>query len=256
MTGVIRTRSVGTLLLMWTGDGLRRVTEADGCVRVLLAEHRSLFRDAIRVVVGREPDLEIVAEAPDGLRAIAEAGRLAPDVALVDADLPNCDGVRATPRILEAVPDCGVILLTDREDEALLLEALEAGAVGYVAKSSPIDDLLEATRAVGRGEALVPPRLLRSALPRLVHRSHERDRAMRRLADLTRREREVLWLLAQGADNDGIALRLVISPETARTHIQRVLGKLGVHSRLEAASFVTRTGLEQHLVEEVREAVP
>ena len=224
------------------------MTGDNGRIRVLLAERRSLFRDAMHMVIGREPDLEIVAEARDGLQAIAEAARMRPDVALIDADLPNCDGVRAVARILEQVPDCGVIVLSDEEDETLLIAALEAGAVGYLAKSSPVEELLRATRAVGDGEALVPPRLLRSALGRLVRRSGERDEAMRLLADLTRREREVLALLARGADNDGIALRLVISPETARTHIQRVLSKLGVHSRLEAASFVARTGLEEHLV--------
>jgi DNA-binding NarL/FixJ family response regulator len=124
---------------------------------------------------------------------------------------------------------------------------LEAGAAGYMSRSSALSDLIDAARSLHRGEAVVPGPLLRSVLGRLVRRRRERDVALRLLADQTPREREVLALLASGADNDGIALRLVISPETARTHIQRVLGKLGVHSRIEAASFVARTGLAEHL---------
>ncbi len=145
------------------------------------------------------------------------------------------------------MPACAVLVLSEYKDEHLLVDALEAGAVGYLPKSSGLGELIEATRNLHRGDAVIPSPLLRNVLGRLVRRSRERDHAMRRLADLTPREREVLGLLAGGADNDGIALRLVISPETARTHIQRVLGKLGVHSRIEAASFVARTGLADHL---------
>jgi DNA-binding NarL/FixJ family response regulator len=223
------------------------MTSDDPRTRVLLAEHESLFRDAIRMALAREHDLVVVGEARDGLHAVAEAERVRPDVAILDADLPNCDGVRATARIVRTVPACAVLVLSEYEDEHLLVDALEAGAVGYLPKSSGLGELIEATRNLHRGDAVIPSPLLRNVLGRLVRRSRERDHAMRRLADLTPREREVLGLLAGGADNDGIALRLVISPETARTHIQRVLGKLGVHSRIEAASFVARTGLADHL---------
>src|SRR5207247_3996261 len=141
------------------------------------------------------------------------------------------------------VPDCRVIVFSAQEDEQVLVEALEAGASGYLSKGSPLANLIEATRAVHRGEALIPPRMLGAVLRRLIVRRRERDEALKRMARLTRREREVLALVARGEDNDGIAQHLVISPETARTHIQNVLGKLGVHSRLEAAAFVTQNGI-------------
>jgi DNA-binding NarL/FixJ family response regulator len=216
-------------------------------LRVLLADEQSLFREAVRVVLSRQADIEVVGEARDGLQAIAEVERLRPDVALVDANLPNCDAIHATLQITERVPACRVIVVTGQEDQRGLMDALEAGASGYLTKESPLVDLIEAVRAVHRGEVLVPPRMLATLLRQLIQRRGEHNDALHRMANLTRREREVLALLAQGADNEGIALRLVISPETARTHVQNVLGKLGVHSRLEAAAFVRQNGLLEEL---------
>jgi DNA-binding NarL/FixJ family response regulator len=218
-----------------------------GRVRILIADDQSLFREAVRVVLSSEDDLEVVGEARDGLQAVADVERLRPDVALLDADLPNCDGIRATRQIVERVAGCRVIVLSSREDERVLVAAMEAGASGYLPKQVPLVDLIGATRAVDRGEALVPPRMLATLLQRLIQRRRERDEALKVLASLTRREREVLALLARGGDNDGIAQELVISPETARTHVQNVLGKLGVHTRLEAAAFVTQNGILEDL---------
>jgi DNA-binding NarL/FixJ family response regulator len=224
-----------------------QVTEGNDVIRVMLADEQSLFREAVKVVLSGENDLTVVGEARDGLQAIAEAERVHPDVALLDADLPNCDGIRATKQITTKVPECRVIVFSAQEDELVLVNALEAGASGYLSKESPLVDLIAATRAVHRGEALVPPRMLGTLLQRLIQRRRERDEALKRMGALTRREREVLLLLAQGADNDGIAQELVISSETARTHIQHLLGKLEVHSRLEAAAFVTQNGLQDAL---------
>jgi two-component system, NarL family, response regulator NreC len=218
-------------------------------VRVLLADEQALFREAMRVVLSSQDDLQVVSEAKDGRQAVAEAVRVQPDVALLDAMLPNGDGIHAAAQIVDRVPTCRVIVFSGHEDERVLLDALEAGAAGYLSKESPLVDLIEATRAVHRGEALVPPRMLGAVLQRLIQRRRERDAALRRVGGLTRREREVLGLLAQGADNDEIAQRLVISPETARTHIQNMLGKLGVHSRLEAAAFVVQNAVMDELTE-------
>jgi DNA-binding NarL/FixJ family response regulator len=220
----------------------------EGKLRILIADEQSLFREAVKVVLSAEGDLMVVAEAHDGLQAVAEAQRTQPDVALLDASLPNCDGIRATQLILERVPTCRVIVFSGQEDERVLLEAMEAGASGYLSKEAPLADLINAARAVHRGEALVPPRMLGALLQRIIHRRRERDEALKRMTNLTRREREVLGFLALGADNDQIAQRLVISPETARTHVQNVLGKLRVHSRLEAAAFVTQNGILDDLV--------
>lgn len=217
-------------------------------IRILLADGQSLFREAVKVVLGSEAGLEVVAEAGDGLEAVAEAERVRPNVALVDFNLPNCDGVRATFLITERVPDCRVVILADEEDESVLVDAVEAGASGFLTKESPLADLIDATRAIHRGETLIPRQMLGPLLRRLIVRRREQDHALRQMSRLTRREREVLALVAGGADNDAIAQALVISPQTARTHIQNVLSKLGVHSRLEAAAFVVQNRILDELV--------
>jgi two-component system nitrate/nitrite response regulator NarL len=222
---------------------------ADGTVQVMLADGHSLFREAMRVVLDSQEDICVVAEAADGVQALAAARHSLPNVALVNLDLPNSDGFHTTASVVDAVPSCRILVLSDHEDEDLLVMALEAGASGFITKASPIGELIAATRRVHAGEAVVPPQMLGGLLGRLIARRRERDQALRLVARLTPREREVLALLALGADNAGIAQPLVISPETARTHVQNVLGKLGVHSRLEAAAFVTQNGLQEELAE-------
>ena len=223
------------------------MADGHGKVRILLADEQSLFREAVKVILGNEDDLVVVAEARDGLQAVAEAERTRPDVALLEATLPNCDGIRTTSLIKERVPECRVVVLSSEEDQQVLVDALEAGASGYLTKECPLAELISATRAIQRGETLIPPRMLGGLLARLISRRREQDGAVRRLSKLTRREKEVLIHLTGGADNDSIAQALVISPETARTHIQNVLTKLGVHSRLEAAAFVTQNGVLEEL---------
>jgi len=217
-------------------------------LRILLADEQSLFREAVRVVLESENDLVVVAEARDGLQAVSEAERTSPDIAMLDVNLPNCNGVRATMFIKQRVPDCRVLVLAGDEDQRTLIDALEAGASGYLTKESPLGELISATRALSRGETLIPSRMLGVLLATLIRRRREQDEAIRRTSKLTRREKEVLGLLAAGGDNDAISQRLVISPETARTHIQSVLAKLGVHSRLEAAAFVVQNGLQDELI--------
>jgi DNA-binding NarL/FixJ family response regulator len=128
-----------------------------------------------------------------------------------------------------------------------LIAGLESAATGFLTKDSPLAELIEAARLVHEGETLVPRRMLGTLLSQLIRRKREQDDAVRRLNRLTRRDREILGLLAGGADNHFIARELVISPETARTHIQKVLTKLGVHSRLEAAAFALQNGLMDDL---------
>ena len=216
-------------------------------IRVLLADGQSLFREAMRVVLETQPDFAVVAEASDGMQAVAEAERTEPDLALIDVNLPNGDGIRASSMIGARVPGCRILVLCEQEDERTLIASLEAGATGFVTKGSPIGQLIDTARRVHGGETTIPPQMLGALLARLIRSKREHDNAIRRLGKLTRREREVLALLAQGADNAGIAQPLVISPETARTHVQNVLGKLGVHSRLEAAAFVMQNGLLDEL---------
>ncbi len=217
-------------------------------IRILLADQQSLFREAIRTGLEGEADLRVVGEARNGPEAVVEAERTAPDVAIVDISLPITDGARTSAHIRERVPQCRVLVLGTNEDYRSLIEVLDAGATGYLTKEAPLADLIGATRAVHRGETLVPPRMLGPLLSALLRRRKERDTAYRRISHLTRREREVLALLSEGADNEGIAKALVISPQTARTHIQNILTKLSVHSRLEAAAFVAQNGILPDLV--------
>ncbi len=219
------------------------MSETEARIGILVADGHSLFREAMRAALEGQPDLRVVGEARDGVEALAEARRRDPDVALLNADLSNGDGIETTRLIRDQVPDCRVIVLSGEEDEDVLLEAVEAGAHGYLTKAVPLSDVMEASRAVHRGETVISPRLLGTLLPRLTHRRREQDEAMRRVARLTMREREVLTLLAAGGDNDSIAEALVISPQTVRTHIQNVLVKLEVHSRLEAAALAIQHGL-------------
>jgi DNA-binding NarL/FixJ family response regulator len=219
----------------------------DGEIKILLADRQSLFRDAMRVILETHDDLRIVAEASEGIQAVHAADDRKPDIALIDAELPNCDGIRATELIRDRNPECRTLVLSDHDDEQTLIAAIEAGAAGYLSKNAPIADLVDAARRISAGETIVPAQMLGALLARLVRKKREFDEARRRLARLTRREREVLALLALGLDNEGIAQPLVISPETARTHIQNVLQKLGVHSRLEAAAFVSQNELAEEI---------
>ena len=226
----------------------RRLNDVQTLVRIMLADEHALFREAVRVVLDAEPDLEVVGDVSDGYQAVAEARRLRPDCVLLDSALAYPDGVSVTKRIKQDVPECSVLVLAGSEDQDALIEALEAGASGYLTKESPLEELIDAVRAVHRGETLVPPRMLGGLVSGLIRRREDQEDALRRMSRLTRREREVLALLARGAGNVAIAESLVISPETARTHIQNVIAKLGVHSRLEAAMFVSQNHILDDLV--------
>jgi DNA-binding NarL/FixJ family response regulator len=212
-------------------------------VRLLLADKQALFREAMRVALESEGDLKVVAEARDGVQAVMEAERAAPDVALIDADLPRCIGVRAAGLIRERVPACGVVIVSSDDSSHLLEQALDVGARGFVTKSSPLSDLFSVTRAVDRGETLIPPGMLGALVGRWTQRHREQYEAVWLLSKLTKREREVLGLLIEGTGTEAIARSLVISPQTARTHVQNILSKLGVHSRLEAAALFNDTGV-------------
>lgn len=212
-------------------------------MRILLADGQPLFLDAVRSAMEAEADLRIVATARDGIQAVADAQRERPNLAVVDANLPNGDGLRTTSRIAEVVPDCRVLVLAEREDPEVLLHAVQAGASGFVARSSQLRELIEAARTIRAGGMAIPSRLLPGLISALVRRRKEQDDAVPKVRSLTGRERQVLTLLADGADNNQLARILVISPETARTHVQNALGKLGVHSRLEAVALMRRLGI-------------
>lgn len=216
-------------------------------IRILLADAQPLFVDAVRSAMEAESDLRVVATARDGMQAIEDAERERPHVAVVDLDLPNGDGLHSTRLITELVPDCRVLILAEHEEAGPLLHAVQAGASGFLARSSLLRELVEAARRLRSGRMAIPDHLLPGLIKSLVQRRRERIDAMPRMSTLTGRERQVLGLLASGAGNELIGQLLVISPETARTHVRNALAKLGVHSRLEAVAFMTRTGILEDL---------
>ncbi len=207
-------------------------------IRVLVVDDHFVVRKGVCALLGGASDITVVGEAGDGLQAVDEASRCAPQVVLMDLKLPGLDGVEATRRILAAQPAVGIVVLTGTDVEEEVLTAISAGAVGYLAKSSRREDFLAAIRQVSRGEAWLPPRLTRNLLAYLKPRPATK-------ASLTDREREVLVLLARGWSNRTIARELSIAEVTVRTHMSHILDKLGVSNRVEAALHAQRSGLAQ-----------
>lgn len=213
---------------------------------ILLADAHAMFREAIRVALEPAEHLRVVGEARTVQETVAATAELTPEVVLYDLNLPNDFGSDPVRAITEAGrPSTRVLVLADlpRPDEIVAL--VEAGAAGYLTKDIPLAELVTAIRSVAKGEAVIPPAILGPLLATLVQRRRVDHDAVRRHASLTKREREVLSLIARGAGNDDIARKLVISPQTARTHVQNILSKLEVHSRLEAAALALRSGLAE-----------
>ena len=204
---------------------------------VLLAHEHTLVRAAVRVGLERNSDLTVVGEAASVGQALAEADRLRPAVAIIDADLPPDGGVRVCTALNDFDTSTRVLIMCSGDDQRLLLHALESGADGYVRHEGGLNEIVAGCRALLRGEAFVPPRLLAPLLKALIVRRRQDDAVAERVARLSRREKEVFELLISGHDQGSIAKQLVISPATARTHLQNVLRKLEVHSRLEATAL-------------------
>jgi DNA-binding NarL/FixJ family response regulator len=213
-----------------------------GRFRIILADDHALFREAVRAVLDAENEVDVVAEASSGGEVLTEMDATHPDLIVLDAEiLESEEGLVSAMKQL--VPDCRVLMLVDGAAHSTVLRAARAGAEGFVTKESPLQDLLTAVRALKRGETVVPGHMLGPLLSSLMRQRKQEDAAFERILKLTHREKEVLTLLAEGADNEAIAKALVISPQTARTHIQNILGKLNVHSRLEAAAIAMQNGL-------------
>jgi DNA-binding NarL/FixJ family response regulator len=193
-------------------------------------------------------DFQIVSETDDPAEAVSEAARANPNVALLDADQLDSGLPAFVDRIKSAAPDCKVLVITSDSEVGPVVGALEAGASGYITQDASIEELITATRNVSRGEVVIPPQMVGSLLAMLIGQRASRDDALEKLSRLTRREREVLALLADGSDKDAIAGALYISPHTARTHVQNILAKLGLHSRLEAAAFARKQPVLRRLV--------
>ncbi|HVD70777.1 MAG TPA: response regulator transcription factor [Actinomycetota bacterium] len=210
-------------------------------IRILLVDGSSLFRQAVSGALNRVDGLEVIAESQTASLAVSDAERTQPDLAVVDGDFFVSWLPAFIADLRAASPTCKVLVLTSEEELAPLIDALRAGASGYLTKETSLDELVDAAKAVAKGEVVVPPQMLGELLTTLVQQGGKKtDDSIMTLSKLTRRERQVLALLADGSDKDAIAVALAISPQTARTHVQNILAKLGLHSRLEAAAFARK----------------
>jgi NarL family two-component system response regulator LiaR len=208
-------------------------------IRVLIVDDHPLVREGLEAVIALEPDIEVVGEAADGPEAVLLARRLDPDVILMDLLMPGMSGGEAIAAILAETPTQRIIVLTSIDDPQAILEAIRAGAQGYVSKNALPQELLDAIGMVYRGSVVLPPAIAQA----LLERALPPEPSPLALDALTEREVEVLALVAQGFDNETIGERLVISPRTASVHVSHVLAKLGVDNRTQAALYALRCGL-------------
>ncbi len=209
-------------------------------VRVLLADDEELVRTGLAMILGAEPDMEVVGAATTGTEAIELVSRLTPDVLLLDIRMPGMNGLETVRALRADGVETPVVMLTTFETDANVIEALGAGANGFLLKDAPADRLVAALRAAAGGDAVLAPSVARRVASELGR--HHRPDAAAALSLLTEREREVLDLMAEGLSNAEIAARLVIGEGTVKTHVARVLHKLGVRDRLQAVVMAYRSG--------------
>jgi len=204
--------------------------------RVLIADDHGVVRQGLRMFLGSDPEIEIVGEARDGAEAVRLAQKLRPDVVLMDLLMPVMDGIAATAAIRRETPGAEVVALTSVLEDLSVVDAMRAGAIGYLLKDTDSDELRRTIKAAAAGEVRLSPQVA-SRLLREV-------RSPEKLAEeLTERETEVLRLLAQGLSNKDISRTLNIAEQTVKTHVSHVLDKLGVPSRTQAALYAIRIGL-------------
>jgi DNA-binding NarL/FixJ family response regulator len=213
-------------------------------IKVLLADDEALIRAGLRLVLDNAADIEIVAEAPDGLQAVELARRHHVDVALLDIRMPRGDGLAAAVEMRRVVPRTQVVMLTTFGEDEYVAAALRAGAAGFLLKDTHPDALIEAVRVAGRGDAILSPSITRRLIDRYVGPEDPRaERATTRLAALTDKEREVVVLIGAGLSNADIAHELFISEGTAKSHVSRILTKLDCSNRVQAAILAHDAGL-------------
>ncbi|MEU8914365.1 response regulator transcription factor [Streptomyces nigrescens] len=214
-------------------------------IRVLIADDQMMVRQGFTVLLNAEPDIEVVGQAVDGLDALTQVAELAPDVVLMDVRMPRLGGIEATRRLTEpAGATVKVLVLTTFDLDEYVYEALRAGASGCLLKDASAEELAHAVRVVAAGEALLAPNLTKRLIAEFSRvTSSPRAPLKDRVGDLTERETEVLSLIAQGLTNGEIAQRLVLAEQTVKSHVGRILGKLGLRDRTQAAVFAYETGL-------------
>jgi DNA-binding NarL/FixJ family response regulator len=214
-------------------------------VRVVIADYQALVRSGFSVIVGSAPDLEVVGEAGDGSAALDLVRSTLPDVVLMDIRMPEMDGLEAT-RLIKIDPSTAnvrVLILTTFDLDEYVYDALRAGASGFLLKDTLPDELLAAVRVVAAGEALLSPRITRRLIEEFASRPDPSAASQAPVTGLTEREQEVLGLVAKGLSNAEIAAELIMSPATAKTHVSRLLTKLGARDRTELVIIAYETGI-------------
>ncbi|MET4642295.1 response regulator [Streptomyces sp. NPDC058232] len=214
-------------------------------IRVLIADDQVMVRQGFTVLLDAEPGIEVVGQAVDGLDAVSKVAELAPDVVLMDVRMPVLGGIEATRRITSPYDaQVKVLILTTFDLDEYVYEALRAGASGFLLKDASVEELAHAVRVVAAGDALLAPNVTKRLIAEFSRMTAAPRAPLRdRVGDLTERETEVLSLIAQGLSNAEIAGRLVVAEQTAKTHVSRILAKLGLRDRTQAAVFAYETGL-------------
>jgi DNA-binding NarL/FixJ family response regulator len=210
-------------------------------IRVLVADDQSMVRAGFRMLLSGEDDIEVVAEASNGIEAVEKAARFAPTVVLMDIRMPELDGLEATRRILAADPEARVLVLTTFDLDEYVYEALRTGASGFVLKDDPPEQLLEAVRTIASGEALLSPAITKRVIREFTRMA--RPSPPKELDDLSTREREVLRLIALGLSNAQIGQELFISETTVKTHVTHILSKLDLRDRVQVVVLAYQTGI-------------
>ncbi|MET9958786.1 response regulator transcription factor [Streptomyces sp. NPDC006326] len=213
-------------------------------IRVMIADDQMMVRQGFTVLLNAQPDIEVVGQAVDGADAVKRAAELRPDVVLMDIRMPGMGGIEATS-VLTGAPGATVkvLVLTTFDLDEYVYEALRAGASGFLLKDASADQLAEAVRVVAAGEALLSPNITKRLITEFSRMGAPRAPSKARIAELTERETEVLSLIAQGLSNAEIAGHLVVAEQTVKTHVGRILVKLGLRDRTQAAVFAYETGL-------------
>jgi DNA-binding NarL/FixJ family response regulator len=210
-------------------------------IRVLVVDDQAMVRAGFRMLLGDEPDIEVVAEASNGLDAVAEAARTKPDVVLMDIRMPELDGLEATKRILAADASSRVLILTTFDLDEYVYRALQAGASGFVLKDDPPEQLIAAVRTVARGDALLSPAITARVIQQFT-KLHKQT-PPKAVETLTEREMDVFRLITRGYSNAEIGRELFISDTTVKTHVTRLLQKLDLRDRAQAIVLAYQTGL-------------
>jgi DNA-binding NarL/FixJ family response regulator len=214
-------------------------------IQVLIADDQALVRGGFRMILETQPDIAVIGEAANGREAIEQTRLRKPDVVLMDVRMPGMDGIEATRQLLAgpAPAPARILVLTTFDLDEYVYEAMKAGASGFILKNTPPDQLADAIRTIAAGEALLAPSVTRRLIEEFVSRPRTDSAGPAEVAELTPREREVLTLIASGLSNSEIAARLVLSQATVRTHVNRILSKLALRDRTQAAVLAYETGL-------------